>query len=252
MKKRKKPPAQNLRRAAPKPVFGSPFKNLKKMLAERADLPSSPSKKHAPPEAPSPEPVAAEDEAALLRDALAGVRPLKDEGRLRLPVEPVLNRQVVSEDDEVLAQLSDLVSGQGPFDITETEEYVEGMRVGLDPRLLARLRRGELSVQSHIDLHGMVQGDAHAALTQFIIESVRKGYRTILVVHGRGLRSPGGEPVLKRAAARWLSHGQIGGHVLAFATARPTDGGGGAMYVLLRRDRRRAAFDVLEGTKRRD
>jgi len=252
MKKRKKPPAQDLKRAAPKPVFGLPFKGLKKMLAERAALPSSPPQKHSPPAAPSPKSVAAEDEAAILRDALAGVRPLGGDGRTRLPVEPAVNRQIVSEDDEVLAQLSDLVSGQGAFDITETEEYVEGMRVGLDPRLLARLRRGELSVQSHIDLHGMVQGDAHTALTHFIIESVRKGYRTVLVVHGRGLRSPGGQPVLKRATARWLSHGQIGGHVLAFTTARPTDGGGGAMYVLLRRDPRRAAFEILEGTKRRN
>jgi len=252
MKKRKKLPARDFKRAEPKPVFGSPFKGLKKMLAERAALPSSKSPKHSPPAPPTPEPRPAEDDAAILREALGGVRPLKGEGRMRLPVEPAVNRQIISEDNEVLAQLSDLVSGQGPFDITETEEYVEGMRVGLDPRLLARLRRGELSLQSHIDLHGMVQPDAHAALTQFIIESVRKGYRTVLVVHGRGLRSPGGEPVLKRATARWLSHGQIGGHVLAFATARAADGGGGAMYVLLRRDRRRAAFDVLEGAKRRD
>jgi DNA-nicking Smr family endonuclease len=66
------------------------------------------------------------------------------------------------------------------------------------------------------------------------------------------LRSPGGQPVLKQAAAQWLSHGTIGGYVLAFATARGYDGGAGAMWVLLRRERRRARFDVLQGAKRRD
>ena len=148
--------------------------------------------------------------------------------------------------------MSDLVSGQGRFELTETEEYVEGARLGLDPRLLTRLRRGEFAVQAHIDLHGMIQPDARTALQAFIVESVHKGLRAVLVIHGRGRRSPGGMPVLKHAAAQWLSHGLTGGYVLAFASARPTDGGAGAMYVLLRRQRRRAAFDVLHGAKRHE
>jgi DNA-nicking Smr family endonuclease len=74
----------------------------------------------------------------------------------------------------------------------------------------------------------------------------------VLVVHGRGLRSPGGRPVLKHATAQWLSHGIIGGYVLAFTTARLYDGGAGAVWVLLRRERRRGKFDVLLGAKRHD
>ncbi|MBE3602354.1 Smr/MutS family protein [bacterium] len=164
---------------------------------------------------------------------------------------PAFKREIVSEDAEVLAELSDLVSGQGAFSLTETDEYVEGARVGLDPRLVSQLRRGEFSIQAHLDLHGMTQPDAREALTAFIVESVRKGRRAVLVVHGRGLRSPGRQAVLKHAAAQWLSHGVAGGYVLAFVTARPSDGGAGAVYVLLRRERRRAAFDVLEGARRR-
>ena len=87
-----------------------------------------------------------------------------------------------------------------------------------------------------------------AALTEFILASTRKGLRTILVVHGRGRGSPGGQPILKHATAQWLSHGTLSGYVLAFTTARPQDGGAGAMCVLLRRERRRAPFDVLHGT----
>ena len=112
------------------------------------------------------------------------------------------------------------MSGQAPFDITESDEYVEGYRVGLDPRLVSQLRRGEFAVQAHFDMHGMIQSDAKEALKEFIIKSVRKGLRAVLVVHGRGLRSPGGHSVLKHASAGWLSHGAIGGHVLAFTTAR--------------------------------
>ena len=173
-------------------------------------------------------------------------------GAARIAIEPRVVRNIVSEDAEVLAELSDLVSGQGNFELTETEEYLEGARVGLDPRLVSQLRRGDFSMQAHIDLHGMTQVDAKEALTQFVLESVRKGRRAVLVVHGRGLRSPGGHPVLKHATAQWLSHGTIGGYVLAFTTARSYDGGAGAVWVLLRRERQRGKFDVLHGAKRRD
>ena len=243
-----------------KPIVFTPFKDLKKLLADRDAAAKEPARKPlavvkvnsqtAPPVTSSePEPL---DEASILREAYAGVIPLGKVSATRMPVVKDVRRAIVSEEAEVLAALSDLVSGVGHFDLTETDEYVEGMRVGLDPRLISRLRRGEFAMQDHIDLHGMIQLDAKLALQEFILKSVRKGMRTVLVVHGRGLGSPGGRPVLKHAAAQWLSHGEIGAHVHAFTSARHQDGGAGAMYVLLRRDRRRAAFDILQGAKRRD
>jgi DNA-nicking Smr family endonuclease len=244
--------------AAPTPdrVFASPFKDLKKMLAGR-NPPSAikPKAPPPPPVLPKPAPPVAEplDDESFLRQALAGVRPLHHNGnaRSRIPLDPPTSHAIVDEDAEVVAQLSDLVSGQSPFDITESDEYVEGYRVGLDPRLVSQLRRGEFAVQAHFDMHGMIQSAAKEALKEFIIASVRKGLRTVLIVHGRGLRSPGGHSVLKHASAGWLSHGAIGGHVLAFATARAADGGAGATYVLLKREKSRAPFDILQGAKRR-
>lgn len=267
MAKRRKSTPREAREArpepAPKPIFNSPFKDLKRLIDERAaslkpatpalpakPAPARPGAPAAPIEVPAAAP--AVDDGELFREAFAGVRPLPGQKGERIALTPQARREIVSEDAEVLAELSDLVSGQGSFELTETEEYVEGARLGLDPRLLGQLRRGEFSVQAHLDLHGMIQADAKEALTSFIVDSVRKGRRTVLIVHGRGLRSPGGLPVLKHAAAQWLSHGIAGGYVLAFATARPNDGGAGAVYVLLRRERRRAKFDVLQGARRRD
>jgi DNA-nicking Smr family endonuclease len=57
----------------------------------------------------------------------------------------------------------------------------------------------------------------------------------VLIIHGRGHNSREGIPVLKERLQVWLTRGRIGRHVLAFATARPQDGGAGAVYVLLRR-----------------
>jgi DNA-nicking Smr family endonuclease len=270
-KKRKSTPRRDEEREpqpepVAKPIFNSPFKDLKKLIDERASSARPAIAKPAAPVATkgaakpiavalkpiAPPPLPQIDDETLFREAFEGVRRLGAPKAERLVAAPQIKREIVSEDAEVLAELSDLVSGQGTFELTETEEYVEGARVGLDPRLLSQLRRGEFSVQAHLDLHGMIQPDAKEAVTNFIVDSVRKGRRTVLIVHGRGLRSPGGQPVLKHAAAQWLSHGIAGGYVLAFATARPNDGGAGAVYALLRRERRRAKFDVLQGAKRRD
>jgi DNA-nicking Smr family endonuclease len=239
---------------AAKPTFDSPFKQLKKLYAGKVGQRAQAAAQAAQVPAAAPAPVAPPpDDESLLLEALHDVKPLGGARRAPLPAtEASSARAIVTEDAEVLAELSDLVAGQGEFDITETEEYVEGARVGLDPRLIVRLRRGEFAVEAYLDLHGMTQPDSKQALQDFIRASVRKGHRTVLVVPGRGLGSPGGRPVLKHAAVQWLSHGMLSGYVLGFVTARPTDGGAGALYVLLRRDRRRAAFDVLNGAKRRD
>ena len=77
---------------------------------------------------------------------------------------------------------------------------------------------------------------ARAALHRHLIEAQRAGQRCALVVHGRGLRSREG-PVLKRTLPAWLADAKVARLVLAFAPARPEDGGEGASYVLLRRSR---------------
>jgi DNA-nicking Smr family endonuclease len=72
----------------------------------------------------------------------------------------------------------------------------------------------------------------------FIRDGLRRGYRCLKIIHGRGLKSPRG-PVLKEFVIRLLS-GPLSKHVDAFATARQCDGGLGALYVLLRTGTRTA------------
>jgi DNA-nicking Smr family endonuclease len=157
----------------------------------------------------------------------------------------------VSDEDEALAALSDLVAGNGDFDISDSFEYVEGAVVGLDPRILRRLRRGEFAYQTYVDLHGMTVATARDVVQRFVADAVRTGYRCLLIIHGRGHNSKDQIPVLKERVTSWLARGGIGRSVLAFTSARPADGGTGAVYVLLRRRRGgREAIEVYEGAKR--
>jgi DNA-nicking Smr family endonuclease len=175
-------------------------------------------------------------EEDLFQKEVADAVPLSDEERAAPPPRaPPGVRQRTDEEAEAAAALADLVAGRAPFDIADTGEYTEGIASGVDRRLLVRLRRGDYAIQSHLDLHGLTQKEARAQMDEFIARSRKDGHRCVLIVHGRGLRSKDHVPVLKERLKVWLSRGGIGKQVLAFCTARPVDGGAGAVYVLLRR-----------------
>lgn len=107
---------------------------------------------------------------------------------------------------------------------------------GLDRRSAERLRRGQVAIEAKLDLHGMTQDRAHAALERFIAGAVASGLRCVLLVTGKGRTQEEGG-VLKRQVPRWLNEPAFRPHVLAIATARPNHGGEGALYLLLRRRR---------------
>jgi DNA-nicking Smr family endonuclease len=110
----------------------------------------------------------------------------------------------------------------------------------LDRRTDERLRRGRLSIQARLDLHGMTQAEAHAALNGFVQRSQAAGRRAILIITGKGALTAGGG-VLRRAVPRWLHEPPLRELVLAVREAQPKDGGEGALYVLLRKPRGRPA-----------
>jgi DNA-nicking Smr family endonuclease len=210
----------------PKGFHHSPFSSLKDVKIEKPPPP--------PPPKPPPEPVGGVDRS--FEEEMAGVAPLAPDprGRLGAP-EPPPRRARQSDEAEAYAQLADLVEGVGPFDIADSDEYIEGLAPGIDKRLLRKLRKGDYALQGHIDLHGMTSEEARVQVEQFVEGALADGKRALLIIHGRGLNSKDNIPVLKERLKVWLTRGRIGRRVLAFATARPADGGAGAVYVLLRR-----------------
>ena len=178
-----------------------------------------------------------EDEMSFFLDAMSGVTPMPDDkrrsvhgsgSRLR-PSHPPTD-----ESRQEMEHLQGLVRGSVELDIAFSDEYIEGAAQGFSRKLMKKLKRGELPVQDYIDLHGLTKQEAETEVTNFLIESFRNGLRCVLIVHGRGLNSPESLPVLKEGLPQWLNRGRVRKMVLAFATARPYDGGTGATYVFLR------------------
>jgi DNA-nicking Smr family endonuclease len=104
-----------------------------------------------------------------------------------------------------------------------------------------KLGRGTEAIDARIDLHGLTQADAHAALAHFLRRAQRDGARVVLVITGKGAR-PGSDPhaergVLKRQVPLWLESSELRSFVVGFEAAGAGHGGAGALYVRVRRGR---------------
>lgn len=166
--------------------------------------------------------------------AMAGVTPISKAGRdvaLQKPERPMVVQQSNA--------LQDFLDGKLEFALTFTEEYMEGFVVGLDPIMMQKLRQGSFSPEAHIDLHGLNTQQAFETLRGFFKGSWYRGLRCVIVVCGRGKNSPDGIGILREKLQLWLTQEPFKRVVLAFCTAQSHDGGPGAVYVLMRKFRKK-------------
>ena len=170
----------------------------------------------------------AEEAARLFRDAVRGVKPLPGgTAPLRRP-KPRPRARFTRADRAAVLRESLAPEPHDPA-LLGGEELVY-QRPGVQPAVVRRLRRGEYRVEREIDLHGLTVAEAKQALRGFLIEALERGVRCVRIVHGKGLRSGHRGPVLKATVSAVLRRS---GAVLAYVSARPADGGTGAVYVLL-------------------
>lgn len=213
------------RRSEPPPGQYRPFADL--------TLPEPPPSATDPEPEPAPEPDDCDEN--VFKKSVEDVTPMGGPGQRAPETEPRPAR-LPDEGKEWQSFAHGLLEGKIGFDIQWSDEFIEGRRMEVGKETMDRLRRGEFSWQDHLDLHGMSRVEARQAVERFMQTSRTRNHRCILIVHGRGKGSQGGLPVLKAKLVAWLTReGGIGSHVLAFTTARPCDGGLGAVYVLLRR-----------------
>ncbi|MFN2425200.1 MAG: Smr/MutS family protein [Candidatus Binatia bacterium] len=221
---------------APAP-FHAPFQELARSLKQR---PAPPPKPAAAPRPPAPQPPAPAPLTPVLSDqevlaaSLAGVRPLPPlTPRVRIRRKADLSHV---EDRIAAARRQDVDAmsrGEG-FDITFEDHYVRGRAAGVSFETLSRLEKGEFPICAHLDLHGLPLEDARKSVDDFLVSQQKRGHRCVLVVTGKGKNSLGGRGVLREQVPQWLARGPSSRRVLAFASARPCDGGLGALVVLMR------------------
>jgi len=147
---------------------------------------------------------------------------------------PPVEIQAQDEEQDALRALEEFIR-YGNVEIEHTAEYIEGSVHPHGRLYLDDLRSGRFSVQAHLDLHGLNLQEARFVMEEFLYESVRSGFSCVRVIHGRGRHSHKHHSVLKENIQRWLCSRRMSRHVIAYTSARRCDGGGGAVYVLLRK-----------------
>ncbi|HEY3488050.1 MAG TPA: Smr/MutS family protein [Gammaproteobacteria bacterium] len=171
-----------------------------------------------------------QSESELFRTAVGAVKPIRnDHADTTAPKpKPVPRQRHLHE----LAALQDLMSDRYDPAALNLGDEISFLRPGVQHNVLRKLRRGQYSIGAELDLHGLTAPKARQALTAFLQTARQAQKQCVRIIHGKGLRSANTGPVLKPLVAKWLSQRQ---EVLAFCTARPVDGGSGAVYVLLKR-----------------
>lgn len=171
-----------------------------------------------------------EDDLQAFRAAMHGVRRLKATHRAPNQEQHPLDtrpRQKQADEQAVMAELLAIPENE----LIETGDTLLYRAPGVQDGVMRKLKRGQYHCNAELDLHGCNRERAQRLVTQFLAHSQHLGHRCVRIIHGKGNRSPNSGPVLKAYVASWLRRRQ---DVVAYCSARPSDGGTGAVYVLLR------------------
>ena len=220
MKKNKKPGQK------PKEFESRPFGALKGVRGESAaELPKIP--------VPLPKPGERPDDSELFLREVADVRRLHPARATSGKEEkPALRKAPAVSDDDRRAFLEAL--GNLHLDVTFRNELPgedEPLR-SLSVNRLRELKRGAIRIDLQLDLHGLIKDEALQSLATFVSGAYNRGQKAVLVITGKGNRSPG-EPVLQGAVTGWLRE-KGKGMVAEFAPAPRDMGGSGAFVVFLK------------------
>lgn len=171
-----------------------------------------------------------DEDTLIFREAVADVRPITPDKRIQPVIKkpsPRPRSAEFSNGNEIDNTMSD------PADIRDVkiEDTLFFARSGIQNKVQRKLRRGEFPIENELDLHGYTVAEAKLAINQFFAECEKQHQRCIRIIHGKGYRSELNIPILKTYVAYWLKQRH---DVMAYASARPADGGTGALYILLK------------------
>jgi len=181
------------------------------------------------------------DDADLLAAAFKDVEPLP--GR---KIKKNLDHKPPAEKTAIKRSPNAHLHTAPPAKKSDQPALSHGDTPGLDKRSAQRLKRGKMQIEARLDLHGHRQDEAHRALNGFITGAANAGKRCVLVITGKGLKLDNSNErqvgVLREMVPRWLNEEPNRSRILSFNHATQADGGTGALYVLLKRQRANDKF----------
>ena len=170
---------------------------------------------------------------SIFREAMNGVSPLSNKNsdiayhEESKPVAKQLQHQ-----EESISEINDPLSDELEVEEFDSEDTLSFCETGIQKSVFRKLRSGNYRISDELDLHGTTLKQAKKILMYYLQEAIQFESCCIRIIHGKGHRSGNNKPVLKTYVNHWLEEHE---RVLAFHSAKPKDGGAGAVYVLLKR-----------------
>ncbi len=182
-----------------------------------------------------------DEDKALFRKACRDVKPLKGQNRIspnqkKTPYPP---SQTSAAKKNPQPNFSAKKYQDAPFTLYpeqqhDAESTLCFIRDGIQDKLAKRLRKGQLSLDATLDLHGQTSAEAFDRVNDFINQAQQNNWRQVLIIHGKGYHSQSNSALLKSLVFEWLKEDKC---ILACHSAQPKHGGTGAMYALIKRMR---------------
>ena len=173
-----------------------------------------------------------QEDKALFREHLNGVKPLYHQ-----QIEPYREKpsaRLIPQPEEPQPTVDTLFSDSIAASEITVSESLEFSRNGIQHKTFRKLKRGQYIIEAELDLHGHTVAEARQSLVAFLNEAHHRGLRCVRIIHGKGNSSLQRQPILKKKVNYWLRQLH---QVLAFTSAQPRDGGTGAIYLLLAKNR---------------
>lgn len=170
------------------------------------------------------------DPMDLFRQAVGEVKPVRNDRVNDTSARPPPRPRQLELDEQ--AVMHDAMTDDRDPDDMDTGEHLHWARAGVQKRVMRKLRNGYYSVQAELDLHGLTVNQARAAMQEFIPGvTASNGSCCVRIIHGKGRKTATDAPILKPFTAAYLRQRS---DVLAYCSAKSSQGGTGAVYVLLR------------------
>lgn len=174
-----------------------------------------------------------DEDLQYFHDALKDVKPLKQQNRIEFKKKKTVVDWVGrAKPNNTVEHIEDFLSDHLTTTVHADEELFFA-HPGLQHKVIRDFRQGKITPAMSLDLHKMTVEQARRAVTQFLADAIEQNLRCVLIIHGKG-KLTADAPILKNQVNNWLQQHPA---VLAFCSAAKRDGGVGAVYVLLRRQK---------------
>ncbi len=174
-----------------------------------------------------------EEDILLFRKSMQDVKPLKPDNKVLPHKKNPLTHPKQVHINKAQPCKDTLSEKYEPANV-ELGDELSFMRAGIQHNVMLKLKRGQFSIKDELDLHGMVVRIARKEVINFLCRCQQLNFRCVRIIHGKGYGSRQHQPILKNQINQWLRQRN---EVLAFCSARPSDGGTGAIYVLIKQNK---------------